>query len=762
MGARWLAIGSAVALAWLAPALGAQGCAHDAVCGARLAALGRLWAAAKYFHPWLAWRDVDWDAALLAAVPRVMQARSVSEYRAAVQGMLDALDDPATRVLAPADRPPPGAAELARLTPDAILVVTLNPATVPEGREDGSSLAPFLRAWPRAKAVVFDLREHEFWQVRSPAIVGMLFQAGGVNHLLQFAPMHAPAHRSRMYSGLPSSAPGGSLFYHPAWYVRDGTRLEARSASPPKPVVFLVDESSLLPPIVPALQVAGLAWIVAQGRLSEAGLVERHRLTLTEGVEVMLRTGELLHLDGSTGLAPDLTLSPGASREALDAALALARNPPAMPASERPRPPLAVKPRAENAYSHNEYPHTALRLLAAFRLWAAVRYFFPYRHLMASDWDSALLAAIPQLLRARDAREYALAIAEMTAHLGDTHAMVSGRALDEYFGLATPPVRTRMVEGSPVVWSLLEDRAGRHAALAPGDVVLAVDGEPAADRIRRLARYVSASTTQSLHAVVMERWLDGPPGSSAQLTVRDPTGRVRVARLPRRNQAPRIPWRDGPVWTLLAGQIGYVDLERLTPQKVDEMFQSLASARALIFDLRGYPQGTGWLIAARLAPRPGIVAARFRRPLVLFPEGRAADVETLDARWDFYQHLPEPSGAIYRGQIVALMDERTLSQAEHAALFLRALGARLVGSPSAGANGDVTRIVLPGGLLVSFSGQEVSLPDGSQLQRVGLRPDVEVKPTIEGVRAGRDEVLEKALELLGVREARLDNVGEAR
>lgn len=762
MGTNLVAIAWAAALVAPVPLDTAEECARDSLCVARLAGLGRLWAAAKYFHPWLAWREVDWDAALVAAVPRVIAARDAGEYRAAVQQMLDALGDPATRVLVSPDAPPPSPAPLAHLTADAILVVTLNPVTVPRGREEAPVLTPAIRNWPQAKAVVFDLRGHDLWQLHAPATVGMLFQTSGLNQLLQFAPMRAPAHRSRMYSGLPPAAPGGSLFYHAAWYLREGTVLEARPSSTPRPVVFLADESSLLPPIAPALQAAGHARVVAQGRLSEAGLVERHRLALADGLEATVRTSELVYEDGTTGLVPDLTLPVTASREALEAALQLAREPGRAPRPGREKLPLWTALRAENAFAQSEYPSMPLRLLAAFRLWAAVRYFFPYRHLMASDWDSVLLEGIPKLLVARDAREYALAIAEMTTHLADTHAAVTSRALEDYFGTAQPPVRTRMVEGEPVVWRLLDDRAARQALLAPGDVILAVDGEPARERIRRLARYLSASTPHSLDALVMERWLDGPPGTSAELSVRDAAGRTRTVRLPRLKVAARPPWRDGPVWTILPGGIGYADLERVSPQKVEEMFQSLRSARAIVFDLRGYPQGAGWLVAPRLARRPGIVAARFRRPLVLFAEGRAGDVETLGAGWEFYQYLPESDAWKYRGEAVVLIDERTLSQGEHAALFLRAAGARLVGSASAGANGDITRIVLPGGLVVSFSGQEVLLPDGSQLQRVGLRPDVEVKPTIQGLRAGRDEVLEKALALLGVSDMSARGVAEAR
>ncbi len=102
---------------------------------------------------------------------------------------------------------------------------------------------------------------------------------------------------------------------------------------------------------------------------------------------------------------------------------------------------------------------------------------------------------------------------------------------------------------------------------------------------------------------------------------------------------------------------------------------------------------------------------------------------------------------VYKGKTVMIIDERTQSQAEHTGLLFEAAnGSRFIGSPSAGANGDVTYFALPGSLSVKFSGAEVRHADGRQLQRVGLTPDVAVRPTLKGLREGRDEVLERAVE----------------
>ena len=98
---------------------------------------------------------------------------------------------------------------------------------------------------------------------------------------------------------------------------------------------------------------------------------------------------------------------------------------------------------------------------------------------------------------------------------------------------------------------------------------------------------------------------------------------------------------------------------------------------------------------------------------------------------------------------MTLIDDRARSQAEHTGLFFEAAcDTTFVGTHTAGANGDVTNLSLPGGIFVYFTGHDVRHADGRQLQRVGLVPQIEVAPTIQGIRDGRDEVLEVAVEQL--------------
>jgi C-terminal processing protease CtpA/Prc len=86
------------------------------------------------------------------------------------------------------------------------------------------------------------------------------------------------------------------------------------------------------------------------------------------------------------------------------------------------------------------------------------------------------------------------------------------------------------------------------------------------------------------------------------------------------------------------------------------------------------------------------------------------------------------------------------SNAEYTTMAFRAAtGAKVIGSTTAGADGNVSQIPLPGGLNSMISGIGVFYPDKRPTQRVGIVPDIEVKPTIAGIRAGRDELLDAAM-----------------
>jgi C-terminal processing protease CtpA/Prc len=393
------------------------------------------------------------------------------------------------------------------------------------------------------------------------------------------------------------------------------------------------------------------------------------------------------------------------------------------------------------------YPSAGYRILGADRLWSTIHYFYPYKPLIGENWDDQLRAALPAVEQAPNAVEYAKAIAAFAAHIHDTHVSVGSAPLHTFLGAVPTGVATRLIENQLVV-TRIADPGAERAGLQVGDVVESVDGEPTPQRIARVTPYIAASTPQSLLFRLEGSLLTGPDSMPARLVARGATGGDRTVLVPRAMSLaqPLQKHRVGSIIRLFPGNVGYIDLDRLPPEMVDSAFRVLAGTKAIVLDDRGYPLGTAWSIAPRLNTHgDGTTAAKFKRLIVPSPD------TSLTTVYQFDQPIPPAQGvAKYTGKTVMLVDERTISQAEHTGLFFEAAnGTTFIGSPTMGANGDVTNFFLPGNISITFTGHDVRHADGRQLQRVGLQPQVAVTPTIAGIRAARDEVLETALKYVG-------------
>src|SRR5262249_50180190 len=156
-------------------------------------------------------------------------------------------------------------------------------------------------------------------------------------------------------------------------------------------------------------------------------------------------------------------------------------------------------------------------------------------------------------------------------------------------------------------------------------------------RRERLGRLFAASTPQALQWRVHQRLLAGPPNSKAALTIRDKEGNVRDVVLIRsqafvqtKRTTPGFPvlpsgFRYIDLARSLPPGFGYIDLTRLTVSEVDRALETVKETPGLIFDMRGYPQGTAWALAPRLTSKK-VIAARFQRPELHSPDLEWASV----------------------------------------------------------------------------------------------------------------------------------------
>ena len=394
----------------------------------------------------------------------------------------------------------------------------------------------------------------------------------------------------------------------------------------------------------------------------------------------------------------------------------------------------------EEPYAYPSLPDEAHRLLALFRYWNIIQYFYPHKHLIDRDWEEVLEEFVPKFSSAESSLDYHLAVSELTAAIRDTHAYCVSTVLSDYWGYYLPPFEASLIAGQSVVSKIHAPYRTEAGALNVGDVIVKVDGVPIEFLRQDKRRYLSASNESAGHRRLHLNFFRGPD-EGLRLTIRRGGAEfdVDVRRIYARSWS--LPAVSTPPVAILADNIGYIDMGVLNPADVADGMASLAGTQAIIFDVRNYPQGTLYSLAEFLYPEP--------KPFYAYSYADfTAPGSFLRQSGPILGRSPNNPSA-YRGRIVILANETTISHAEFTCMCLKAVpGAVLIGSQTAGADGNVSVLKLPGGIETCFTGIGIMYPDGRETQGVGIIPDIEVCPTIQGLTDGRDEVLERALQYI--------------
>ena len=287
--------------------------------------------------------------------------------------------------------------------------------------------------------------------------------------------------------------------------------------------------------------------------------------------------------------------------------------------------------------------------------------------------------------------------------------------------------------------------------LRKGDEILSIDGRGWKSTHDGLARFEAASNAENRNYMTAMCMVCSHRDTAAVELVRD--GRRMTERIATRsvmNWSPYITERmlDTANIRLLADGIGYMTGVNYTKADGARIMEKFRDTKALIVDLRCYPREfmifdfIGRYFMPRTSPHV----------IWLAPTGALPGVfqELQDS---LFVNPDNPAVAenpdYYKGRVIVLVDSSTQSQAEYTAMAFQATPrCTVVGTQTAGADGNISALVMPGGDFGYFSGLGVLYPDGTNTQRAGVRIDVPVYATVPGLQAGRDEILEKALEII--------------
>lgn len=371
------------------------------------------------------------------------------------------------------------------------------------------------------------------------------------------------------------------------------------------------------------------------------------------------------------------------------------------------------------------------RLAAVMFAWNIPQHFYPYFDVVPADWPAALSDALSAAARDVDALAFLQTLRRMIAALHDGH----GSVMEPGDNVATPDV----------VWTWAENRivalrANPATGIHPGDALVSVDGTPAAEFLAGRAASISGATPQWIRFVALRSLLVGRRGSAVRVEI-EPHRTLTLTR--DSGLGPLLAdTRPAQMQELKPG-IFYVDLDRLDDAALNAALPTLAAAKGIVFDFRGYP---GQLHNVRAFFSHMIdkhsTSAQFLVPIFTRPDREDMTMEPNDA-WQM-----DPIAPRLIAKMVFLTDGRAISAAESCMGVVEAykLG-EILGESTAGTNGGINPFTVPGGYVISWTGMKVLKHDGSQHHGVGIQPTIPVALTRAGIAAGRDEVLERALGL---------------
>jgi hypothetical protein len=405
----------------------------------------------------------------------------------------------------------------------------------------------------------------------------------------------------------------------------------------------------------------------------------------------------------------------------------------------------------EAPYPDRRYPDAGYRLLALCRFWNIIEYWYPDRDLIRERWDAVLAEFIPRLMVAGSEDEYKLAMMALIARIHDGHANLwNALQVRPPRGDCQLPVVTRFVEGKAVVTGYSNPTLGPATGLRIGDVIDSLDGRPVSALIAEWEPYYAASNQDARLRDMARALTQGPPGpcrvagerGGADLGANAGRGGGRFDLTADRLSHKEIDAKaglthdlPGETFRLLADDVAYLKLSNVSAEKAGDYIRRAAGTRCLIIDIRNYPsEFVVFALGQHLIGRK-TEFARFTYGDLANP-GAFLWTEPIGLK---------PTEPRYEGSIAILVDEASQSQAEYTTMAFRsAPNALVVGSTTAGADGNISFIPLPGGLRAAISGIGVYYPDRRPTQQIGIVPDLVARPTIAGIRAGRDEVLEAA------------------
>lgn len=385
----------------------------------------------------------------------------------------------------------------------------------------------------------------------------------------------------------------------------------------------------------------------------------------------------------------------------------------------------------------------AMRFLGLCRYWNIINYWSPYRDLIHSDWNQKFWDLLPDFQLARDEEKYYYALLKLASATEDGHAIVMVLNTAYYNKLKYLPFAISYAYGHTYI-RYAPDSFLVANGLQLNDEILEIDGVSAIDRwnfvdehfrgsnidYKRLGSYLFAFTEADSFALKIKRNEEVISREVASFTSQENSTLYNGLKALNTAKWKAMELQDKKFVYINMGELEHKDIRR-------DFKKSIKSSDNLIVDLRNYPHGV-----------------MYKMNRLLFDKRKAFAKFTfmnLDEPGSYRHSKPARTtkGHNYKGKIFVLCNSTSISHSEFNIMSLQAHPNTIViGSRTAGADGNVAAVWMPYNNIIMFSSLGVFYPDGAPTQQVGVKIDYEVNDSTIPLPLSEDPLIQKALELM--------------
>ncbi|MEJ8756327.1 S41 family peptidase [Pontibacter sp. H259] len=416
------------------------------------------------------------------------------------------------------------------------------------------------------------------------------------------------------------------------------------------------------------------------------------------------------------------------------------------------------------------------------KFWQEVNYNFVYLDKVdRTKWDNVYREAIEKVQATKNDYEYYRELQKFCAMLNDGHTniyfpkSIDSLVYNSMFGKYKMELTN--IDGKAII---TRTNLSAKDELPIGSEIIEVNGQPTAVHIKQnVMPYIASSTDYVLMDRAIATMLQGLKGESYTIKYRTPKGKIKTlalthAKTTEQEVYPAIVKRELLELKWYPNQTAYLALNAFHDPKINELFleklPELRKAKALIIDLRnngGGSTGIGFQILEYLSPDTVLYGSKnsTRQHLAsykawgVFTEpkdtvGDAWAAKSLLAYQDKLMHQFDYTPAQNKVKdnqkvivpTVILLGHKTASAAEDFLIYAdNQKHMTKIGENSYGSTGQPFMFELPGSGNARICTKKDTYPDGREFVGYGIKPDIEVKMTLQDYIQKKDPALERAL-----------------